>query len=148
MQAFGILVRLWIWALALRALKHVLPLPQLVRLVQTRASRTPRSAAFERRLESYLERRQRFPFRAPGNCLERSLGAYRILCAAGAQPELVIGVRRGADGRVAGHVWTRTAAGPLGETDSSLAGFAVLATFDASASRGVASTAIPTLRFR
>ena len=57
MQAFGILVRLWTWAVLLRVLKHVVPLPTLVRLAQADISREVRSGAFERRLEAYLERR-------------------------------------------------------------------------------------------
>jgi hypothetical protein len=48
----------------------------------------------------------RFPARAPANCLERSLAAYRLLCAAGARPELHVGVRRLPEsGTLDGHVW-------------------------------------------
>ena len=142
----SIAARLWVWAAALRILKRIVPVESLVRLMH--ASPGARRPDVEARLRSYLDMPGPFPRRPPGNCLERSLGAYRILCAAGAQPELVIGVRRGRDGRVEGHVWVRTADGPLAETDRSLAGFATLATFDASGSRGAAATDIPRLRFR
>ena len=143
----SIAARLWVWAAALRILKRIVPVESLVRLMHTSPGAQQRPDV-EAKLRRYLQMTGTFPHRAPGNCLERSLGAYRILCAAGAQPDLVIGVRRGTDGRVEGHVWIRTAAGPLGETGSSLAGFAVLATFDASASRGATTSVIPRLRFR
>jgi hypothetical protein len=142
----SIAARLWTWAAALRILKRIVPVESLVRLMHT--SPGARRPDVEARLRSYLEMTGRFPRRPPGNCLERSLGAYRILCSAGAEPELVIGVRRGADGKVEGHVWVRTPAGALGETDESLAGFALLAIFDASASRGDVTGVIPRLRFR
>ena len=128
MQAFGILVRLWTWAVVLRALKHVVPLPRLVRLAQTRASR-PRSAAVERRLESYLQRRQRFPFRAPGNCLERSLGAYRLLCAHGSDPRLRVGISGAPPMR--GHVWVEVDGGPFGERPGDLDDLTPVVTFGA-----------------
>lgn len=142
----SIAARLWVWAAALRVLKRIVPIESLVRVMHTSPG-SPRPE-IEARLRDYLEMRGPFPRRPPGNCLERSLGAYRILCAAGARPELVIGVRRGDDGKVEGHVWVRADGRALGETDDSLAGFAVLAIFDASASRGVDGTVLPRLRFR
>lgn len=146
MQAFGILVRLWTWAAALRVLKHVVPLPRLVRLAQTDASREARSGAFERRLEGYLERRQRFPFRAPGNCLERSLGAYRLLCAQGSNPQLRVGIAvnsqlpksqlpkgqlPNAQLPMRGHVWVEVDGRPFGERSGDLDGLTPVVTFGA-----------------
>ena len=141
MQAFGILVRLWAWAVVLRVLKHVVPLPRLVRLAQAKASRAPRSAAFEGRLEGYLERRQRFPFRAPGNCLERSLGAYRLLCAQGSDPQLRVGIAVNSQLRNAqlpnaqlpmrGHVWVEVDGRPFGERPGDLDGLTPVVTFGA-----------------
>ena len=87
----GIALRLWAWAALLRPLKHVVPLGTLVRLAHTRPTIRPRSAEFERRLETYLAAKGAFPQRAPANCLERSLGAYRMLCAANAGPTLCRG---------------------------------------------------------
>lgn len=129
MQAFGILVRLWFWAVMLRLLKHVVPLPRLVRLAQTDVAREVRSGTFERRLEGYLERRQRFPFRAPGNCLERSLGAYRLLCAHGSNPVLCVGIARTSPMR--GHVWLEVDGRPFGERTGDLDGLTPVVTFGA-----------------
>jgi len=155
MPAFGILVRLWIWAALLRVLKHLVPLPKLVTL----AGRSARKGAdgggeFEARLAEYLERRDRFPFRAPGNCLERSLGAYCLLCARGRRPSLVVGIslqRPGPEPRaqspepgeaesrepkaespsVRGHVWVEVDGRPFGERAGELEGFTRVVMFDA-----------------
>lgn len=146
MQAFGILARLWTWALVLRLLKHVVPLPRLVRLAQADLSREVPSGTFERRLEGYLERRQRFPFRAPGNCLERSLGAYRLLCAQGSDPQLRVGIAVNAhlpagqrptgqlpDSHLPmrGHVWVEVDGRPFGERPGDLDGLTPVVTFGA-----------------
>ena len=143
MQAFGILVRLWTWAVVLRGLKHVVRLPRLVRLAQTDTAREVRSGAFERRLEGYLERRQRFPFRAPGNCLERSLGAYRLLCAQGSNPQLRVGIAVNSQLHKAqlpnaqlpmrGHVWVEVDGRPFGERPGDLDGLTPVVTFGADA---------------
>lgn len=144
MQAFGILVRLWTWGIVLRGLKHVVPLPRLVRLAQADTSREARSTAFERRLEGYLQRRQRFPFRAPGNCLERSLGAYRLLCAHGSHPELRVGIAVNSqlhnsqlpknqlpNSQLRGHVWVEVDGQPFGERPGDLDGLTPVVTFGA-----------------
>ena len=138
MLAFGILVRLWIWAALLRALKHLVPLPALVTLARVPKA-APRGEEFEQRLAKYLERRDRFPFRAPGNCLERSLGAYRLLCGNGRRPQLVVGVSLQPPGpepkarslSVRGHVWVEVDGRPFGERPGDLEGFTRVVTFDA-----------------
>ena len=122
--------RLWLWAAMLRALKHVVPLETLVRLARVRPT-TRAAASVQADLESYLVRRGRFPFRPPANCLERSFGAYRLLCAAGANPELVVGVRRSAERGLEGHVWVRVAGRVLAETSDDVAGFTAIVVFDA-----------------
>ena len=123
--------RLWLWAAMLRGLKHVIPLETLVRLTRV----TPRSHAAtgaESQVEAFLERKGRFPFRPPANCLERSFGAYRLLCRAGADPELVVGVKRSPDRGVEGHVWVRVAGRVLAEASDNVEGFTPIVTFDAS----------------
>jgi hypothetical protein len=75
----------------------------------------------------------RFPRRPPGNCLERSLAAYRLLLSAGARPELRVGVRRG-DGPGAvmkGHVWLVLDGQPVAESTSAVEGFTPILRFDA-----------------
>jgi hypothetical protein len=124
-------LQLWTCAAVLRVLKHVIPFEALVRLVHT-PGRGDRSPRVERALERYLSASGRFPRRAPGNCLERSLGAYRLLCAAGARPDLVVGVRRSAAGaQVEGHVWITLDGRPFAERPEFLQTFAIVVTYDA-----------------
>ena len=124
---------MWVWAAVLRPLKRVVPLETLVRLMHRRPL-GPRSPALEARLEGYIAQRARFPFRAPANCLERSLAAYRVLCARNAAPELVIGFRRTA-GEVRGHVWRTVDGRPLGESSATLANYTAVEVFDSEGRR-------------
>lgn len=92
------------WALAVPILKHALPLPRLTRLMWSSRSR-PRDPARERAIAKaawWASRVQ--PRRFPDNCLERSLVTYRFLALAGADPRLVLGMRRAEAGLI-GHTW-------------------------------------------
>jgi hypothetical protein len=119
--------RLWFWAAVVRPLKHVVPLGTLVRLLH-RSPRTPLDPKGVQELESFLRRTGRVPQRPPANCLERSLGAYRLLCAASAAPQVVVGIRR-AGTRVDGHVWVVVDGRPLGEDEAFLATFSRVLAF-------------------
>lgn len=123
-------VRLWCWAVLLRPLKHVVPFRSLVRFVRTRA-RHARSPEFERQLEAYMDALGRFPHRAPANCLERSLGAYRLLCASGSSPEVIVGIRRHETLGIEGHVWVTVDGRALAEPPAFLSTFTTLVTYDA-----------------
>jgi hypothetical protein len=125
--------RLWLWAAVVRPLKHVVTLGTLVHLFHRRPRSAPQPEQVRQQLESLLRRKGRLLTRAPANCLERSLGAYRLLCAAGAAPEIVVGIRRGAGGGVEGHVWVVVDGRPLAEDEAFLAGFARVLAFDAGA---------------
>ena len=131
--------RLWLWAAMLRPLKHVVPIATLVRFARVKPRRHA-PALVESRVEAYLVRRGRFPFRPPANCLERSLGAYRLLCAGGAKPELVVGVKRSPDRGVEGHVWVTVAGRVLGERIDDVAGFTPIVTFDSEGLKTNSST--------
>ena len=125
--------RLWFWAAVVRPLKYVVPLRTLVHLLH-RPPRRPadgRAISVRRDLEALFERTGRPRRRAPANCLERSLGAYRLLCSAGAAPDLVVGVRRGVGDRVDGHVWVVVDGRPLGEDETFIAGYVRVLAFDA-----------------
>jgi transglutaminase superfamily protein len=137
-----LLVRLWLWAVLLRPLKHVLPIVALVRLVHARPARGGQSG-LAGRLDVLFRYARRFPHRAPSNCLERSLGAYRLLCRAGAQPELVIGMKRTSGGRIEGHTWVVVDARPLAEDTGALAGFAPLLAFDAHGRQAIGPARLP-----
>jgi hypothetical protein len=64
----------------------------------------------------------------PGNCLDRSLVAYRYLSQAGAEPELRVGLRRG-DGLLKGHAWVTVDDEPVEESAEPLEEFAQVVTF-------------------
>lgn len=133
MATLGIAIRLWLWAAALRPLKHVLPLDALVRLAHTsRRTRGGRRREFERVLERYLASQARFPRRAPGNCLERSLGAYRMLCTVNADPTLIVGLKRTASGLI-GHVWVLVDGRALAERPEDVSMYTPVVAFDSSA---------------
>jgi hypothetical protein len=127
-----VVARLWAWAVALRPLKHVLPLGTLVRWARARPA-TPRSPEFERALEAFMVGGGRFPRRAPGNCLERSLAAYRVLCERGARPEIAVGVRRGSPLGIEGHVWLNVDGRPFAEAPGALDGYVTVVRYDAQA---------------
>jgi hypothetical protein len=65
------------------------------------------------------------------NCLERSLVLYRFLGRAGADPELVVGVRKDETDAVRGHVWVLLDEVPLYETEEELAVFLPMLRFRA-----------------
>jgi hypothetical protein len=140
----GIAFRLWAWAALLRPLKYAVPLATLVRLAHTRPGAQGRSPEFERRIEAYLDAPGRFPRRAPGNCLERSLGAYRLLCAANAEPTLVVGLRQSDRLGVEGHVWVVVDGRALAERPGLVTTYTQILTFDPDArqhsSRGSAAS--------
>jgi hypothetical protein len=126
-----VLARLWFWAAVVRPLKHVVPIMALARVVHARPVPRRRESGLADRLDVLFRSTGRFPSRPPSNCLERSLGAYRLLCLAGAQPELVIGMKRGPGDRIEGHTWVVVDGRPLGETAGAVAGFARVLAFDA-----------------
>jgi hypothetical protein len=135
-STFGIGLRLWLWAGLVRLLKPVVPLGTLVRLAKTGTLDISPSVdnsreELERRLATYLEQRGRFPRRPPSNCLERSLGAYRLLCGVAGEPQLVVGVRRSPERGVEGHVWVTARGKVLGERPEDLETFTTIVTFDA-----------------
>ena len=126
----GIGFRLWTWAALIRASKNVVPLARLVQLAHRRSRASASAKDLQRNLESYLSSKGRFPFRPPSNCLERSLGAYRLLCGVGADPSLVIGVNHSPSAGVKGHVWVTAAGKPIGESEADLSPFTAIVTFD------------------
>jgi hypothetical protein len=128
-------VHLWVWAAVLRLLKQFVPLETLVRMVHREPARRQPSVSLTTHLEEYMVLDGRFPFRPPGNCLERSLGAYRLLCEANTRPELVIGLRRWTPGGVQGHVWVTVAGRPFAERNDQTAAYVPVVVFDSGARR-------------
>jgi hypothetical protein len=141
--------RLWFWAAVVRPLKHIVPLRTLVQLLHRTPRRFSDARKVHQELESFFRRTGRLPRRPPANCLERSLGAYRLLCRAGAAPAIVVGVRRGSRSGVDGHVWVVVDGRPLAEDDSFLAAFGQVLAFDASGRQTSAAERMPAgLRLR
>jgi hypothetical protein len=134
-----LVARLWVLAGCVRVLKHLLPLPALVRLAARALLVRPRAARAERIRR--IARAGRLPrVRLPGNCLDRSLAFYRLLVSAGASPMLVVGLRAAGPTPFAGHVWLRLDGEELGESFDAHGAFAQVLSFDA---RGRASTEAP-----
>ena len=109
------------WALVLPALKHVVSVKTLAAIMHRPPRRSTRDAARERRIITFAHWGARLTrWNTGGNCLERSLIAYRYLCAAGAHPTLVIGVGRDRAG-VIGHAWVLVDGQLVGEPQSAIA---------------------------
>ena len=141
----GIGIRLWTWAAFIRASKRVVPLAKLIQLAHRDSRRGVTHKDLERNLENYLSRKGRFPFRPPSNCLERSLGAYRLLCGVGANPSLVIGVNHSPSAGVKGHVWVTAGGKAVAESDADLSTFTTIVTFDAEGRQRSAGGRTPNL---
>lgn len=124
-----LLARMTAWAPSLPLLKRTLPLPRLVSLMDARSRRPTRDLE----LEGRIARMARLLYRGrPGtfrdNCLERSLLTYRFLGRAGADPELVVAVRKGEEG-VRGHVWVTVEGRPVHEEPADLAPYVPVMSF-------------------
>ena len=117
------------WRLVLPYLKRRWPLPRLARLMWGRgASRRPRPERAPRiaQLADIVYRTQHVV--RQGNCLERSLVLYRYLAAVGAEPQLLVGLRRN-DGDHVGHAWVTVAGRPVHERQESVDQFVRVVVF-------------------
>jgi hypothetical protein len=120
--------RMAAWAAVLPALKRTVPLPRLVELVRA----TPRNSSRE------LDEEQRIValawwLHAPlelldRGCVQRSLLTYRFLGAAGAQPQLSIGVRK-EGATVLAHAWVFVDGSPAGESVEEISPFTPMLVF-------------------
>jgi hypothetical protein len=122
-------VRMLLWSAALPLLKRVVPLARLARLMYVeRAPGVDRRATERIVLITEAIYRGRVSLR--DNCLERSLLLYRFLSRIGADPRLIVGVRKGrAD--VTGHVWVVVDERPLDGDPTALGAFTELLVFGA-----------------
>jgi hypothetical protein len=84
-------------------LKHVVPLPALVRWAWRRPT-GPRDRTAEDRVLRCMVRLRRWLPADRGDCLHGSLALYRALSATGSSPRLVVGFRKDAPA-IAGHAW-------------------------------------------
>jgi Transglutaminase-like superfamily len=117
------------WRLVLPPLKRRLPVTRLVRLMWKGERSRPVTPGREARIAELA----RVVYRSEhasrrGNCLERSLVLYRYLSAAGADPQLVVGLRSG-EAAVRGHAWVAVRGQPVEEPPQSLAGLTHVVSF-------------------
>lgn len=129
---FWLAGRLFLWSLALPILKRLLPLQTLVRFAWARPRTNRRRPERERqvmRLAHAVWSGSRVR-RRDGNCLERSIAAFRFLSRLNANPELVAGTRR-AGGDMIGHVWIVVDGQPFGESREELAEYLPMIAFGA-----------------
>ena len=123
------------WRLVLPLMKRRLSLPRLVRLMW----RGDRARPVRPEREARIADLARVVYRSEhvsrrGNCLERSLVLYRYLSAAGADPQLVVGIRSG-EAAVRGHAWIAVRGDPVEEPPRSLEGLAQVVSFRGDGSR-------------
>ena len=116
------------WRLILRPLKRFVPLSRLVPLVCRPRAFEPRRPGREARVLSLADRLCRGRL-ARGTCLERSLLSYRFLTEAGADPRLIIGVRR-EDDSYQWHAWVTRDGQPIHERVESLEAYIPVVVFD------------------
>ncbi len=123
--------RIFAWAAFVRVAKYAMPLRTLVTIV----SPSPRQGLRDSRREQQIARFADWASRivrpmTQGNCLERSLVAYRYLVGAHADPRLVIGFRRD-DRGVLGHAWVLVDGKPLSDSPATIAEYQVAVSFEA-----------------
>jgi Transglutaminase-like superfamily len=125
------LARMLAWRVALPVLKRALPLPRLVRLAATPRRRHRFTPA-----QVVVASHRLFGVRTPASsdCLDRSLLTYRFLAEAGAEPQLVCGLRYSGED-VVGHSWVVLGGAPVDEAPDALARYSAVLAFDASGAR-------------
>jgi len=116
-----IMARLLILYIVLALLKHLVPLPWLVRQVWCPPV-GPRDCEAEWRLTSIVLRLSRLTGLPDRDCLQRSLLLYRVLSHVGAEPILVVGFQR-TNGRLRGHAWVTVDSRSVVEPEAELVGF-------------------------
>jgi hypothetical protein len=123
-----LLARMLAWRAVLPLLKRRVSLPTLARLMwrkpraRIRANHADRIPDLVRRV--YRDSRDGHT----DICIERSLLTYRFLSAAGANPQLVIGIR-GRGSSMIGHAWVVVDGEPLFEPAASLVEYATFFSF-------------------
>lgn len=121
-------IQVWVWAVLVRLLKPMVPLPLLVRILCTGVWIRPHRGRVGRLRRLALASPGRI--RLPGNCLNRNLALFRLLVSAGASPSLVVGMRSDARNGIGGHVWIRLEGESLDDMGDDQQAFAEFVVFD------------------
>jgi hypothetical protein len=121
-------IRMVAWSAVLPALKHLVPLHVLTRLMWPRKRAATRSGRAS--TVTFLARRiyRMRPFLRRDNCLERSLLTYRFLAREGGQPRLVLGAQK-SNGAIRGHAWVTIDGRPIMDGHEALEQFTQLVEF-------------------
>jgi Transglutaminase-like superfamily len=123
-----LVVRMLAWRAILPVLKYIMPLPRLIGVMQhPRRARGARRLDREERVATLAERVFRVG-RASEDCLELSLVLYRYLGETGADPRLVIAIRK--DGLAPGHAWVSVDGVPVHDSPLLLEDFVSVVSFD------------------
>jgi hypothetical protein len=123
-----LVARMLTWRAILPVLKYLVPLPRLITVMHSRDARGARRPDREERVAMLAERVFDVG-RASEECLELSLVLYRYLGETGADPRLVIAIRK--DGDLArGHAWVTVDGVPVHDSPALLDDFVSVLTFD------------------
>jgi hypothetical protein len=127
--------RMLAWALALPALKRIVPLPTLVRVMWKSGATSQRDPDREQRIARLAGwfARATNPSNA-GACLQRSLLTYRFLSESHADPRLMVAFRK-TDAALAGHAWIVVDGQAIGEPAGALDDFLPVVAFGAHGAR-------------
>jgi len=134
-----LLARMLAWRTALPLLKRRVPLAKLARLMWQEPGARIRGDRADRIPDLVQRLYRRIGVSEKGICLERSLLTYRFLSGAGADPQLVIGIRPG-DSTVVGHAWVVIDGEPLFEQPASVGEYASFFSFGRD---GILDTSMP-----
>jgi Transglutaminase-like superfamily len=129
-------MRMAAWAVALPALKHLVPLHVLARWAWPRRRAVVRSGRTATVVFLAARIYRARPFLRRDNCLERSLLTYRFLAGAGVQPRLVLGAQ-GSNGEIRGHAWVTVDGIPITDGHEALEQYTQLVEFGERGSRSV-----------
>ena len=125
--------RMFAWSLVLPGLKSSVSLERLVRglwVGPSSADRQPERERHVTRLVTFVNRAVTRTILESGNCLEQGLLLYRSLSASGADPILMIGVRK-SEGELKGHAWVVVDGAPVGEPTESVREYSPVMAFGA-----------------
>jgi len=126
-SASWLAARMFAWRAILPVLERVMPLPTLIRLMTARPDRRSDRDIRAQRVVDLAERV--FGVRGSDqNCLERSIVTYRYLSKLGADPQLVIAIRKGTT-PARGHAWVTMNEMPVHDSPAALHDFESLVSF-------------------
>jgi Transglutaminase-like superfamily len=123
-----LLTRMLVWRTVLPLLKRRVPLATLARIMWRKPGARIRPDHTDRVIDLAQRLYGGYRVGEESICLERSLLMFRFLSNAGADPQLVVGIRR-PGGSVIGHAWVLVDGAPLFEPAASIQEYASFFSF-------------------